>query len=235
MANHGKNSRTYINGNDLSTMLKSFSVSETVDVVEASGFNSESKSYVVGLQDATISSEGFFAGSTYQTDNVFNSVLGTTAIWTFYPNRSGVGQPGYGIRTDEVSYEIMSPIDGVVSVTVEGQATLGADRILSHVASNIRSTSGFATAVDAGTTSLNGGIGYLQVLTISANTTVSVHIQHSSAGTLWANVGTFATKSSVGAERLPITGTIKRYTRAEWAFNFVGAHTATINVGFKRK
>ncbi|MEA2538466.1 MAG: hypothetical protein QOF11_2700, partial [Chloroflexota bacterium] len=32
----------------------------------------------------------------------------------------------------------------------------------------------------------------------------------------WATVGTFASKAAVGAERIVIPGTIKRYVRAVW-------------------
>ena len=234
MPSHGKNARTYINGNDLSTMLKSFGLTETADTVEASAFNTENKTYVVGLKDATVSAEGFFAGSTYQTDNVFNTVLGSTALWTYYPNRSGIGQPGYGIRTDETSYEITSPIDGVVSVSIEGQATLGADRILSLLATNLRSSSDVGTSLDNGSSSINGGVGYLQVVQITSGTTVTIHIQQSSDGAAWANVLTFTDRTSIGAERVVITGGIKRYLRSEWAFNSTVVHTATINVGFRR-
>jgi len=231
LANHGKNARTYINGYDLTTYLKSFSVIQSADVVDVSAFNQESKTYIVGLRDGTISAEGFFAGSTLETDYVFNQTLASTSIWTYYPNRSGVGQPGYGIKTDQTSYEIMSPVDGAVGVTVAGQATLGVDNIISHIAFQTRASSGVGTAYDNLVATTGGILTYLQLDGITGGITVTVNIQHSSAGTSWATVQTFA--SSVRTAQRASTGTnIKRYTRTSWTFS--GAGTAAFNTGVKR-
>lgn len=231
---HGKHARTYVNGYDLSAYLNSFGVAQTADTVETSAFSSSEKTYVVGLKDATISAEGFFAGSTVQTDYVFSNVLGSTEIWSYYPAGPALSNAGYGVKSIETSYEITSPIDGVVSVTVEGQAILGADRILSHHNLIAETTTGSETSIDATAASTRGATGYLQVTSVSVGN-VTVLIQDSSAGTAWATLISFAATTGKSAQRaLSSSGTVKRFTRAQWTFSST-AGSATFNVGMKRK
>lgn len=236
MATHGKNARTYINGYDLSAYLNSFGVAQTADTVEASAFSSSNKTYVVGLKDATVSAEGFFAGSTVETDYVFNQALGSTEIWSYYPAGPALNSAGYGVKSIDNSYEITSPIDGVVSVTVAGQAILGADRILSHHNLTAVSSSGSETAINGGSTSLLGAIGYLQITNVSSTVIeIGVTVQHSSAGTAWANIITFTSGPGIRAERSVSSSTnIKRYTRANWTISSTSG-TITFNVGARRK
>ena len=236
MAVHGKHARTYVNGNDLSPYLNKFGVQMMADTVETSAFSSSDKTYVSGLRDATMSAEGFFAGSTNQTDYVFNRALSNSAIWSYYPAGPALGNAGYGIDTIETSYEITSPIDNVVSVTVEGQGVIGADRILSYHNLTSVSSSGSGSALDGGSTSLLGAIGYLQVTNVSSTAIqIGVSIQHSSAGTSWANIIAFSTVGGIRAERAISSSTrIKRYLRANWDLSST-VGSITFNVGARRK
>jgi hypothetical protein len=231
---HGKHARTYINGFDLSSYLNSFGVAQTADTVETSAFSSSDKTYVVGLRDATVSAEGFFAGSTVQTDYVFNQVLGSTVIWSYYPAGPALSNAGYGVKSIETAYEITSPIDGVVSISVEGQAILGADRILSHHDLISESTTGNETSIDATAASSRGATGYLQITGITGGITATIRIQDSSAGSTFADLISFTASTGITAERsISSSGTIKRFTRAAWTLSAAG--TVTFNVGMKRK
>jgi hypothetical protein len=235
LATHGKHARTYINGFDLSAYLNSFGVAQTADTAETSVFSSSDKTYVVGLRDATVSAEGFFAGSTFESDYVFDQVLGSTNIWSYYPAGPALSNAGYGIKSIENSYEIMSPIDGVVSVTVEGQAILGADRILSHHDLIAESTTGSETSIDATASSTKGATGYLQVTGFTLGQTAQIVIEESSAGTSWATLISFSSGGSIGAQRaISSSGTVKRFTRAAWTVSS-SSGSVTFNVGMKRR
>ena len=232
---HGKQARTYINGYDLSAYLNSFGVAQTADTVETSAFSSSDKTYVVGLRDATVSAEGFFAGSTVETDYVFDQALGSTALWSYYPAGPALSNAGYGAKTIETSYEITSPIDGVVSVTAEGQAILGADRILSHHDLIAETTTGAETSIDATAASTRGAIGYLQVTGFTLGQTAQITIEDSSAGTSWATLISFSSGGTIGAQRaISSSGTVKRFTRAAWTISS-SSGSVTFNVGMKRK
>lgn len=236
MATHGKRARTYINGIDMSSYLNKFGVDNMADTVETSAFSSSDKTYVVGLKDATISAEGFFAGSTYQTDSVFSSILGSTEIWSFYPAGPTFGNAGYGVKAIETAYNISSPIDGVVSITADGQAVIGADRIVSYHALTAVSSSGSDVAVDGGSTSLLGATAYLQVTNVSSTVIeIGVTVQHSSAGISWANIISFTSGAGIRAERSISSSTkIKRYLRSNWMLSS-SSGSVTFNVGVKRR
>jgi hypothetical protein len=76
---------------------------------------------------------------------------------------------------------------------------------------------GNGAAVDQGAQTTTGGIAHLHVTGMSASDSIVVTIEDSANGsTGWATVGTFASKAAVGAERIVIPGTIKRYVRAVW-------------------
>jgi hypothetical protein len=204
------------------------------DTVETSVFSSSDKTYVVGLRDATVSAEGFFAGSTVQTDNIFNNVLGSTVIWSYYPAGPALSNAGYGIKSIETSYEITSPIDGVVSVSIEGQAVIGADRILSHHDLVAETTTGAETSIDATAASSRGATGYLQITGITGGITATIRIQDSAIGTTFADLISFTGSTGINAQRaISSSGTIKRFTRAAWTLSAAGS--VTFNVGMKRK
>jgi hypothetical protein len=55
---HGKNAYLEIDGVDLSSFCDSASLGDTTDVAETTGFGSEAKTYIAGLDDATLSISG---------------------------------------------------------------------------------------------------------------------------------------------------------------------------------
>lgn len=232
---HGKNTKVYANGYDLGDYLSNISTPGTADVVETSVFNSSAKTYISGHKDATLSAEGFFDGDADAVDEAFNTALGSTDnVWTWYPQGDSIGSYGYGMETIKNSYEITSPIDGVVSVTAEGQSHVGRDRIVSlHAMSQESSSSGSASSVDNTSATTEGGIGYLQVEAVSGGT-LAATVQHSSAGSTWSELISFTGTTGRTAERKTATGEVKRYVRAAWELSSSSA-TATFNIGFRRK
>ena len=68
---HGKNVNIFVNEYDFSTYFNDVSASSTVETAEVSAFGSSAKSYIVGLQDGTVSLSGMFDGTATGTDVVF--------------------------------------------------------------------------------------------------------------------------------------------------------------------
>ena len=97
-------------------------------------------------------------------------------------------------------------------------------------------TTGAETSIDATAASSRGAIGYLQVTSMSTNTTTNIVIQDSSAGTSWATLIQFSSSGSgIFAERaVSSSGTVKRFTRAAWTISS-SSGSVTFNVGMKRK
>lgn len=102
-----------------------------------------------------------------------------------------------------------------------------------------RTTAGDTTSVkhDNAAESTAGGYAYLQVsaLTLGGYTNAVVTVQDSANGTDWATIGTFAVRTAVGAERITIAGTIRRYTSITWAWTGAGTgQSITFTAGLAR-
>lgn len=107
---------------DLSAYLMEVSFPETIETADVTAFGSASKSYIVGLKDATISLTG-------KWDSVFDGyiagVLGQTASLSFEYGPAGTtgGNVKYSGECYVTSYNIGSPVGDAVSASVELQVT----------------------------------------------------------------------------------------------------------------
>jgi len=238
---HGSNARVYANGYDLSAYLKNFAVSGEAETHDVTTFTATAKNYIAGLKDATLSADGVYDGDTGGIDEVMQAALGQdTSIWTYFPQgESAVEDAGYGFSAIETSYEVETPVDDVAAVSAEAQSKTGLERVLTYHPLGQETASGNSTSIDNGSSSANGGPGYLQVTGLEgAAPTLDISIQHSDDGGVadpWSAVCTFTQVTAANSsERKAITGTIKRYTRAVWTFG--GTITsATFSVAFGRK
>jgi len=122
---HGKSTHFEIDdtggtSRDISNTLTSVDFPETIDTAETSAFGSTSKSYTVGLRDATISVSGIWDAT------VDGYIIGTepasrTFIYGPAGNTSGnVKYTGEAILT---SFSISNPVGDVVTYSADFQVT----------------------------------------------------------------------------------------------------------------
>ena len=84
---HGKNTKVYLNGYDISTYLSSIEVSKTADVADVSTFGSTSKEYLPGIKDSVLSAEGFVDEGAATMEGVIENILSYSGLeWNWYPN-----------------------------------------------------------------------------------------------------------------------------------------------------
>jgi hypothetical protein len=147
---HGKNVNIFVNEYDFSTYFNDVSASSTVETAEVSAFGSSAKSYIVGLQDGTVSLSGMFDGTATGTDVVFSSVLGsaTKQLVVVAPSGNSVGANAIVLEADDTSYEVSGAVADVVQTSAEFQSSDGVEhgKILSS-GTAITST-GNGTSVD---------------------------------------------------------------------------------------
>jgi len=237
---HGKNTVVLMQGFNMSNFLNSVETDLTADVSEVTVFNSSNvKSYVGGNKDTTLSAEGLFDGSTVDgTVDTFVSTVPSSSdvLWSIYPNGTTLGSFGNGIATVHTEYSVSSPVDDVISMTVSGQSVSGRERIhsLKSIASETSNT-GVGTGFDsgAGSSSTQGGVGYLQKLE-NLRSLTSATIQHSNNNSTWDALISFTASTARGAERIAVSGTVKRYTRAIFQ-QAASTLNGSFNMGFDRK
>lgn len=240
---HGKNTKVLVNTFDLSSYFNDVSFSNSVEVAETTtfGVSGGSKTYVVGLNDGTVSVNGYFDGAANAVDEVLAGVLGSATDVNFFVANDGgmtVGARCVLGQAIDTKYDVKTPVGGVVSVSTEFQCDAGADQgvVLAGLASV--STTATGTAVDNASLTSNGGVAMLHVTANTRNGTNIVKVQHSADNSTWADLVTFATVSSTTttSERVSVASgtTVNRYLRA--AYTVAGSSgSATITVGFSRR
>jgi hypothetical protein len=134
-----------------------------------------------------------------------------------------------------VEYEVLGALSGLTKANaaygVNGQVEDGV--LLAAWGAVTANTNG--TGVDNSAASTNGGAAYLEVSAFSGFTGVAVKIQDSADNSSWADVtgGAFTSITAAQtAQRIAITGTIRRYTR--YVATVTGSGSITLAVALAR-
>ena len=110
---------------DISDTLTSVDFPETIDTAETTAFGATSKSYIVGLRDATISISGLWDAT------VDGYIIGTepaTRTFIFGPAGSTGGNVKYTGEAILTNYSVSSPVGDVVTFSLDLQCTGGVTR-----------------------------------------------------------------------------------------------------------
>jgi hypothetical protein len=110
---------------DISNVLVSVDFPEIVETAETTAFGATSKSYIVGLRDATISVSGIWDST------VDGYIIGTepaTRTFIFGPAGSTSGYVKYTGECILTNYSVSSPVGDVVTFSLDLQCTGGVTR-----------------------------------------------------------------------------------------------------------
>ena len=110
---------------DISDVLVSVDFPEIVETGETTAFGATSKSYIVGLRDATISVSGIWDST------VDGYIIGTepaTRTFIFGPAGSTSGYVKYTGECILTNYSVSSPVGDVVTFSLDLQCTGGVTR-----------------------------------------------------------------------------------------------------------
>lgn len=224
---HGKTTTALVNEYNLSAFFNDASVSYSADTAETTAFGNDSKTYLIGLDDGTLSLNGMFEGTTSGVDTVVAAVLASGSVPNQATSSVIYGTPAAGTSASLVhglinNYDISAPVSDVVAATLEVQGSGGvaSGKALSALAAVSATTTG--SAVDRGegaSTTAGTVVAHLHVPTNDRD-----------AGTLTAKITTSATEGGVYADvtgggftavaggsaafqRLEISGAVNRYVK----------------------
>lgn len=240
---HGKNTKVLVGAFDLSAYFAEATVAASVETAETTTFGAAggSKTYVTGLNDATLSLSGMFDGDANAIDEVLVGILGSDTPVNFTVAQDGgmvLGARCVLGQAIDTKYDLSSPVSDVVKSSADFQFDAGASRgiILAPLASI--SATGNQTSVDNSTSTANGGTAMLHVPANTRNGNITIKVQHSSDNVTFADLVTFTVVSSTTktSERVSVASgtTVNRYLRAQYT---VAGSTgsATIAVAFARR
>jgi|TARA_R110000744_G_scaffold274133_1_gene387318 hypothetical protein len=110
---------------DISNTLTSVDFPETIDTAETTAFGATSKSYIVGLRDATISVSGMFDAT---VDGYFIGTEPATRSFVFGPAGDTSGYVKYSGECILTSYSLSSPVADVDTYSADFQVTANVTR-----------------------------------------------------------------------------------------------------------
>tara|TARA_R100000773_G_scaffold16961_1_gene15481 strand:- start:131 stop:541 length:411 start_codon:yes stop_codon:yes gene_type:complete len=107
---------------DISAFVNSVDFPETADVAETTTLGDSSKSYIVGLKDATISLAGLYDST---LDAILGAVVGQSATLSFEYSPEGTtgGNVKYTGECILTSYSLSSPVGDVVGFSADLQVS----------------------------------------------------------------------------------------------------------------
>jgi hypothetical protein len=233
-AAHGKNGRVYLNGNNISSDLKSVGLDMSMDVNDISTMGANSRKYLEGLFDATLSADGVFDRAANGIDKIISDSKGLEAILTYYPGGTTAGNPGYGMKVLRSSYGASTSITQEVNFAYAGQATEGEERITSIADATALTADGSSPSYDTTTGGADGGVLYFNVSQITSAGDLTVKLQDSADDIAWADVAgsSIADVNAIGAQRIAVTGVIRRYVKITIGA-MGGGETITFQAGLK--
>lgn len=210
---HGSDASILLDGVDVSAYFHAAEFGAEVDAAETTTFGANWKTFIPGLAGSNYDFDGYF-------DPTWNDVwdnIGDApgAVLTVGPSGTALGDKVRLIKVLTSAYGETAEIGGVVEFMwgVMADGVVGFGEVIAARAAITGDGNGSSYDHTAQTTT--GGIAHLHVFSVSASDSIDVTIEDSSTGSSgWATIGTFATKSAAGAERIVIAGTIKRYVRA---------------------
>lgn len=225
---HGKSAVVYWDEYDLSPFLNAATISASMDPAECTNFASEgNREYIRGLKDATLALEGFYTVGTTEPSTELTDVLNTAFAGTTSPvvtvglEDDTVGRRAWLFLGDAVQYDIDAPVDDVIVTSVDLQGRKGYEsgvwlRPLSQSTSTEASAAVNSGLTGGGTT--GGGVAHLHVTAVNSSdsgTTGSATflVQHSTTGSTWATLITFAASTAASVQRSTVSGTVKEQVR----------------------
>jgi hypothetical protein len=215
---HGKNTKVLANGVALTSYLRESSVDRGAEAVDVTAFGDPAKKYLAGQQSATYNAAGMFEGTALAVDNIVDTALGQDGGELVYlPEGDAAGKFGFGLQGIVSEYQVTSPVDDVVQVSLAAESCVGAERVVSLAALAAYASDTDVASVDNGASTAAGASAYLFVTGLSAGSVI-VKVQHSADNSVWADLITF---SSVTSSDDPISlraataagATVNRYAR----------------------
>ena len=117
---HGKGTRVYLDEFEMTPYFNSADVTVTNETAELTAFGAPSKSYIVGLRDATISVSGLWDAT------VDGYIIGTepaTRSFIFGPAGTTGGNVKYTGEAILTNYSVSAPVADVVTFSLDLQVT----------------------------------------------------------------------------------------------------------------
>lgn len=232
----GYNSRYYVGPSRLSVYGRSFESTVNVAQLEvpAEGRN---MAFINGQKSGS-ASISMAMDTEYATLSQATTLLtwrDTSQPVTFGMDGVADGATVWMLKAVQGGVNMSSSVTSTVDVDVSMAASNGVDWGVVIDTENAITTDTNGGSVDNGAATANGGVAHLHVTAFSGLTSDAITIEHSTNGSMWATLATFATVTATGSERLEVAAgtTVNRYLRV--VDDVTGTGSCTRLVAFARR
>jgi len=232
----GIGQRLYAHGYDLSGdvgAINTFRMGQAA--LDVTAIDKDAYERIHGLGDGELTFATWFNTSALQ-EHAALSTLPTTDRLCMWLTGTTRGDAALCITGKQVNYDWTRGADGALAGSVQVIASAGYPpepaRLLTERITHASATN--VAGIDGGASSASGGVGYLQHFSASSGT-VGYIIQDSADNVSFATILTFtsvATPWAPTAQRVEISGTVRRYVRASTTGTFSNASFA---MAFRRR
>ena len=230
---HGKGTEVFVDAVDFSSYFNNVDSTSMAEVGETTTFGKDSKTYVVGNKDGTISISGFF--DTTQDETIQPLLGGNDFVLSVGFDGLDATDQCVFTKGNITNYGVSSTVSDIVATAIEVQSDSGIfnGKVLEN-ATYTSTTNG--TARDNTVSTSNGGGAFLIVSSASGtNPTLDAKITHSADNSTYADLVTFTQATSTTAEVKTVAEgtTVNRYLKAVFT---IGGTTPSFTaiIGFGR-
>jgi hypothetical protein len=239
---HGSNADFYLAGTDATGYCDTVSVDGEVDTAEVTTLGKTAKSYIPGLEDASVSFSGFFDANAAADPTSFSykldSLRRTITRATYVPQLDVLGAANYFIEGELTKAKVETPVDDAGNFESEFQSSTGYERGVTLHLLTAETATGNQTSVDQTAASSNGAAAVLHVMTVTGTggPTLVAKVQHAIAsGGPWVDLITFASATTAGnSQRVAVAGTVNQFVRAQYTITGTTPSFA-FHLAFSRK
>jgi hypothetical protein len=218
-------------GNDVSGDITAVgTISGGPAVLTTTGINKSAIERIGGVRDGSLSATSWWNPDAGGSHAVF-SALPTTDVVLTYACGTTLGVPAACLVSKQIGYDGSRADDGSFTFALDAQANgYGLEwGLLGTPGIRTDTTATNGTAVDNGASSTYGLQAYLHLFAFTG-TSVTAKLQDSPDGSTWTDVAgaAFAAASTVGAQRIAVTGNVNRYLRVATTGTFTNAQFAVV-------
>jgi len=232
---HGKNTRLYIGGYDISALVLGVTPVQEKELTPYAVCDGGQYHQMPGLAKDTLSIDGLFDDDYMAVLN--NLRAASTGYQIIIPFGITLGNRALAVDaawlTKYVQTAVVTDINKMSAELVADDLPWDYCKLLFPKAQ--KTEDGNHTSIDDGSASAAGLAAYLQVFECGGDDALVVKIQESSddgAGDAWADLITFTTANGITTERKTVSGAVERYLRVAWSGT--PTYQATFVVVYKR-
>jgi hypothetical protein len=199
---HGKNTKVFANGYDLSGFFNNVDLSLDSPALDVSVFQKAYKEFLAALIFAgTFKLDGLWSGAATDANAVLQALFlaGTDLKVTYLLNSDTAGQPGFGLPSKATGHAVSSSITDLVRLsadaTVTGQPLMGISLAALAQRTNASQTT---TGVDmgAGYTATSAGALFQVTQIAGGDTSVVLTVETASDDAFTSDLATIATATA---------------------------------------